>query len=318
VLAMTSAPVFDPNQVNNPSYVASLGQGALINRAMQALYTPGSIFKTVTLIAAIDTKQVNLNTVFDFGKPVTDAQGRSYYVYSVDGGQIIDPNHKENRLSLDMAFAYSANAAFAKIADMMDPNVFIDYAARMGFSAGDYTKRFPLELPVLEPQLAYDVDSIRTNNLLRAATGMGQGELLTTPLNMAMVVEAVLNGGSIPVPYFVQSIKDPQGNVIRSRPDRHTVRGIMSSKTADLVKQIMITSAEKGYASGGQVKGATVGGKTGTAQLGGDLAPHAWYIGFAQKGDKSVVIAVVIENGGEGSRVAAPVFQQVAAAAMGE
>lgn len=318
VLAMTSSPVYDPNQILDPNYMAALPQGALINRSTTALFTPGSTWKTVSLIAALDTGQVNGRTVFDFGEPRTDSQGRSYYVYEVDGGVIPDPNHKENRLGLDMSYAYSANAAFAKIGDDMDPDVMIEYARRMGFSDEDYTRRFPLELPVLIPQLAADVESIHTNNLLRAATAIGQGELLTTPINMAMVVLAVLNDGQIPVPYLVESIRDPEGGVIRTQPNKHIVRGIMSRRTAQQVKEIMVTSVEKGYASSGAVPGAVVGGKTGTAQLGGNLAPHAWYIGFAEKDGKSVIIAVVVENGGEGSRVATPIFAQVAAVALGQ
>ncbi len=316
VLAMTSAPVYDPNQILNPNYMTALPQGSLINRSTTALFTPGSTWKTLALIAALDTGQVNERTVFDFGEPRTDSEGRTYYVYEVDGGVIPDPNHKENRLDLAMSFGYSANAAFAKIGDDMDPDVMIEYARRLGFSDPDYTRRFPLELPVLIPQLAADVESIRTNNLLRAATAIGQGELLTTPINMAMIVLSVLNDGAIPVPYLVESIRDPEGGVIRNQPNKHLVRGIMNRRTARQVKEIMITSVEKGYASGGAVPGAVVGGKTGTAQLGGNLAPHAWYIGFAERDGKSVVIAVVVENGGEGSRVAAPIFAQVAAVAL--
>jgi penicillin-binding protein A len=64
------------------------------------------------------------------------------------------------------------------------------------------------------------------------------------------------------------------------------------------------------------VSGLTVGGKTGTAQLGGGEAPHAWFVGFAAEGDRVVVIAIIVENGGEGSQAAAPLFAQVANAAL--
>jgi peptidoglycan glycosyltransferase len=64
------------------------------------------------------------------------------------------------------------------------------------------------------------------------------------------------------------------------------------------------------------VEGLTVGGKTGTAQLGGDAAPHAWFAGYAQKDDRSVVIVVMLENGGSGAQVAAPIFAQLAASAL--
>jgi peptidoglycan glycosyltransferase len=185
----------------------------------------------------------------------------------------------------------------------------------MGFSDEDYTRRFPLELPVSVPQLANDVDSIRTNNLLRAHTGYGQGELLTTPLNMAMVVQAVINEGSIPVPYLVESIRDPQNEIIRRTPNRHTTRGIMRARTARQVKEMMVAMVRQYYGENGLVgPGVTTGGKTGTAQLGGDLQPHSWFIGFAEQDGWSVVIAVMLEQGG-GARNALDAWQVVAQAA---
>lgn len=315
VLAIASAPGFDPNQINDSDYAASLGNStALINRATQSLYTPGSTFKTVTLIAGFDTGAVNPNTVFDFGEPSRAPNGRIYYTYMVDGGVIVDPNHQENRLSLEMAYVYSANVAFAKIAHDMPPDTFIEYGQRLGFSTPDYTRRFPLELPVAVPQLAYNVDDLRTNNLLRAHTGYGQGELLTSPLNMAMVVLSVVNDGRIPVPYLVEEIRDPEGGLVRRRPVNVTVRDVMRPQTAQFVRQAMIAMVSRYYDN--LVPGAVVGGKTGTAELGEGRDPHAWFIGFAERDGRSVVIAVVLENAGSGGQVAIPVFQQVAAAAL--
>ena len=317
VLAMVSTPTFDPNRINEEGYAQSLGDSALLNRATQGLFTPGSIFKTVTLIAALDSHEVKPDAVIDFGKPASVApNGHPVYTYSVDGGTIYDPNHVESRLSLQMCYVVSANVAFAKLADLMAPDTFISYGERLGFSTPDYTSRFPLELPVAVPQLANDVNSLRTNNLLRANTGYGQGELLTTPINMAMVVEAVVNNGNIPVPYLVESIKDPQGHVIQNRPSNHTVRNVMSASTAKFVHDAMAALVTKYYPN--VVPGAVAGGKTGTAQLGGEDNPHGWFIGYATKGNRTLVGVVVMQNAGSGAAVAVPVWQQVMRAAMGQ
>jgi penicillin-binding protein A len=317
VLAMTSAPTYDPNRLLEAGYISSLGEGALINRATQGLFTPGSIWKTVTMIAALDTGQVKPDTVFDFGEPRVRTDGSIYYVYEVDGGTIPDGNHKQRQLDLTMSYAYSANAAFAKLGDDMNPDVMIDYASRLGFSTKDYAARFPFEIPVSAPQLANDINSIRTNNLLRASTGFGQGELLTTPINMAMVVESVLNDGSIPVPYFVESISDPGGRVLRKQPSQHLVRGIMNAETAHQVKGIMTAMVQR--LMGGETfigyKDVVMGMKTGTAQVGGDLLPHSWLIGYAEKGSRSIVVVVFLEHGG-GSHEGIPFFQKVAQAAI--
>lgn len=317
ILAMVSQPTFDPNRINEPEYMASLqGTTALINRVTQALYTPGSIYKTITLIAALDSGHVDERAIFEFGEPRKDEGGRTYYVYNVEGFEIRS-RHDANRLDLPTAYMLSANGVFAKLADEMGGDTFIEYNQRLGFSTDNYAGRFPFELVVSAPQLANDIDDIHNNRVLRASTGFGQGELLTTPLNMAMVVEAVLNDGSIPVPYLVESIRDPEGNVIRTRPEKHTVRGVISRETARKVKEIMIFMVENGI-RGELVPNAVSGGKTGTAQQGGELEPHAWFIGFAERGERSVVVVVVGESAGSGGQIALPIFAQVANAALEE
>jgi peptidoglycan glycosyltransferase len=90
----------------------------------------------------------------------------------------------------------------------------------------------------------------------------------------------------------------------------------MRPGTAEQVRAMLVNNIQSGKPASAAVPGATAGGKTGTAQLGGALAPHAWYVGFADDGEHSVAIAVVIENIGSGSSVAAPVFAQTAAAAL--
>lgn len=323
VLAMASTPHYEPNRMLDGSYVAGLLErctpgsdcsGIFLNRATQALYTPGSTWKTVALIAALDTGQVDRSTVFDFGRPVQGPNG-PYFVYEVDGGIIPDPNHREARLDLAMSYAKSANAAFARIGDEMPPDTMIDYAARLGFSmpAGH---QFPIEVEFVPSQLASDVDSLRENNLLRAATAIGQGELLATPLNMAMVVLAVLNDGDMPLPYLVQNARNPEGQLIDVRHNRSVERNIMKPQTAEAVREMMVTTVRSGSGGQAQVQGMTVGGKTGTAQVGGNQAPHAWFIGFAEQDGQSVAIAVMVENAGSGAQLAAPIFAQVATTAL--
>lgn len=317
VLAMTSSPTFDPNLINNDGYIASLGQGALINRATQGLFTPGSIWKTLTMIAALDSGQINPDFVFDFGPPSTLPDGRPYYIYEVDGGVIFDANHAEQQLDLSGAYARSANAAFARLANEMPAETFIEYAARFGFSDPTFARRFPLELPLSPSLLSSNVDDIRTNNLLRASVGYGQGELLVTPLQMAMVVQAVLNDGAIPIPFFVAQITDPQGGVIRNQPHREIVRGTMRARTARQVKEIMIDMVDLAFGGGEAylgLPGVVMGGKTGTAQLGGDQHPHRWFIGFAEYEQRSVVIVVLLENSQQ--RPGVVVFQRVAQTAL--
>lgn len=318
-LAMASAPRFDPNRVLDPEYVSALlsdcgdnpaCQAPFLNRATQALYPPGSTFKTVSLIAALDTGQVTPATIFDFGEPISSPDG-IYYIYEVDGGIIPDPNHQEGRLDLVMSYAKSANAAFARIGDEMGADTLIEYADRFGIgAAGELT--FPLEIEHSSAQLANDLQELYENNLLRAATAIGQGELLVAPLNMGLVTLAVLNEGNLPLPYLVEYIQRPSGEVIAELPNRRMIIELMKSETARQVREMMVTTVEKGSGYQASVPGLQVGGKTGTAQVGGERLPHAWFSGFAQNEEKGVVIVVLVENSGEGSEVAAPIFAQLA------
>lgn len=318
VLAMVSAPHIDPNRITEEGYLASMANdpnAPLINRATQGLYTPGSTFKTVSLIAALDSGQVTPETMFNFGEPLRDASGRIYYVYRVGGGEIPDPNHTEDRLDLTMSYAKSANAAFGQIGAEMSAETLIAYAQKFGFSAPE-GQGIPVELPLADSQLAQNLDDLGASPLLRAATAIGQGELLTNTYSMGLPVLAALNGGDLPVPYLVAQIKDPTGLTRNGPLVGRKINDLMQPETAEQVVQIMVTSAEKGWAQTGRVEGVTVGGKTGTAQLGGDRLPHAWYLGFARQDDRAVVIVVMVENGGEGSVVAAPIFAQIVPAAL--
>lgn len=90
----------------------------------------------------------------------------------------------------------------------------------------------------------------------------------------------------------------------------------MRPETARQVREMMLAVVSRGSGTAAAVPGLTVGGKTGTAQLGGSQEPHAWFTGFVQDGEHSLVIAVLIENGGQGSKTAAPIFAKVAEAAM--
>ncbi len=316
VLVMVSAPGFDPNRVLEDGYTAGLlaqGQNPFINRATQGLYVPGSTWKTVTLIAALDSGQVSPATVFDFGEPLTNAQGRRTYVYEVDGFLIEDPNHEERTLDLRGAYVRSANAAFARMADEMEPGTYIRYAQNLGFGRDEAP---PIEIAAAASQLAGDVAALETNNVLRASTGFGQGELLVSPLSMALVVASVVNAGDVPEPHLVQAVRSPSGVPLQVDVRRNWIRDVMRPATARTVHDMMVAVVASGQAEGVTVPGATVGGKTGTAQLGGSLSPHAWFIGFVETEARVVAIAVVVEQGGSGGSVAAPIFGQVARAAM--
>lgn len=138
------------------------------------------------------------------------------------------------------------------------------------------------------------------------------GELtgMVTPLQMALVTAAVANDGQVPAVHLVQAVQDTSEQW--HEPTRMAPRAVLSPSTADQLRMTMILDMEEGFAGGTRLPGITVVGKTGTAQVGveGQLS-HAWFVGFAPAETPEVVIIVLVENGGDGERVAAPIAREV-------
>jgi len=134
--------------------------------------------------------------------------------------------------------------------------------------------------------------------------------LQTTPLQMALVADAIANGGKMMEPYMVQEVTDQNGKTL-STHSPSVWKTPINTDTASKMQTMMINSVQHGYASTAQIPGYVVGGKTGTAEVGGNKQPNSWFIGFAGKTAPEYVVAVVVENGGEGGAVALPIGRQL-------
>ncbi len=312
VLAMVSYPRFDPVQMQNADYVAGL-EGredvSLVNRAAQGLYPPGSTWKTVTLLAALDSGHANPQTMFEFGEQQRDENG-SYYVYTVDGFDVVDPNHPESRLNLTRTYAVSANAAFARMGDEMGARTMENYAERLGFGRSEPP---PFDIDASVAQLS--ADGSLDDNVLRAITAIGQGELLVSPLSVALMTAAVATNGDVPAPYLASALLAPDGSVVWEREPEVWIDNDFDEKALQDAQNIMIEAVRGGSGVNAAVSGFSVGGKTGTAETGDGSTPHAWFTGFIRLEGRTVAIAVIVENGGSGADVAAPIFRTVAQAA---
>jgi peptidoglycan glycosyltransferase len=300
VLAMVSVPTYDPGSVAEDG--ASLlrdPEAPLLNRAAQGLYPPGSTFKAVTAAAALEHGLLRPDTlvtcpgelVFD-GFPISCAntpQGVGTYPFI-------------------HAFAYSVNAIFGQVA--------VDLGwARLGQTA----RRFGFE-----SALAFTLDTSTTQLRgpgvapsipLLASTGFGQGELLATPLQMAVVAAAIANGGIQVRPYLGLSA-GPNGGEGRELETPATFR-VLSTEVARDLQRFMEAVIREGQADAATVPGVPVAGKTGTAETGVPGQTHAWFIGYAPANDPVVAVAVIVENGGFGSREAAPIAGAIFRAALG-
>jgi peptidoglycan glycosyltransferase len=300
VLAMVSVPTYDPGSLaTNGDALLRDETSPLLNRATQGLYPPGSTFKTVTAASALG---------FNVIEPETSVTCPGEVV--VEGFEISCSNVEQGvgTYPFSDAYVFSVNAIFADVgANLLGWDRLEDTAASLGFG-----RPIDFELPTAVSQVRR-ADSPRTKVLL-ASTAFGQGEILTTPLQMALVAAAVANEGRVPTPRLIDAELEGE-TVVREWP-REQPRQAMDAGAASILHQLMIDVIRNGLAAGFGGVGYTAGGKTGTAETGTDATSHAWFIAFGEQEARKVVVAVVVENGGQGGSVAAPIAAAVLTAAM--
>lgn len=291
ILAMVSMPNYDPNGVNASE--EGVADTAYLNRCLQGLYTPGSIFKIVTLACALDYDPAVVNQAFTCSG-TWDYQGGSMVCMS--------GRTAHGELNLEKAFTKSCNVTFGKLAYQLGEGRLKATAEAFGFNEnfkfGDfvvYNSSFP--------------ESMRNINSLVWA-GIGQGEVLVTPLHMAMISASVANGGAMMQPWLVKEISSSLDQVSRTGESK-LYRQVMQPETAQIIAKYMYETVESGTAGKAAIRGYTVCGKTGSAETSNDKtkATNAWYTGFVYDDAHPYAISVVIEEGGSGGDLAARLAQ---------
>jgi len=318
VLAMASAPTFDSGSID-ADWEALLADPArpLVNRATQSVYTPGSTFKLVTAAAALDLGIVDPRARFRCVDPI-----------QIDGLTVDCRNHAHlAEVDFREAFAWSCNRTFALTAlELGTPKLALADSMKAPFpwqtSVGtaaqrfdDYAKRFwigravPFELGTEAGQLKGGGEWYPS---LLAQTGFGQGELATTPMQMALVAATVANGGAVPAPFVAQETRAPGGAISTLNRPGGTLGQAMSSRAAGTLSEMMVLSVDTAYAKPAAISGVKVGGKTGTAESGEPgSVPHSWFVGYAPAEDPRVAIAVIMEHRGSGTDFATPAARAV-------
>jgi penicillin-binding protein A len=200
------------------------------------------------------------------------------------------------------------NAIFGEVGVALGWPELEHYAREFGF----------YEEPGLEIETSTSTlhaDDANLDGPLLASTAFGQGQLLSTPLQMAMVAAAIANDGVLMDPYLVDEVRTRGGEVVR-KTDPDEVRRVIEEDTARTLTELMVSAVDNGFGQGAQIPGVRVAGKTGTAETGQGTPDHAWFISFAPADDPTIAVAVIVENAGFGSTVAVPVAQQVMLAAL--
>jgi peptidoglycan glycosyltransferase len=221
------------------------------------------------------------------------------------------PDETQTEWALVEGMAWSLNVVFAQVGLQLGPELMRRYAEAFGFEAA-----VPFDLPVARSRVSTTPDFLRSAPAL-ADTAFGQGELQATPLQMALVAAAVANGGEVPRPYLVERMTAPRGETVwEAEPG--VWRRAVGAEAAAATAGMMVQTVEWGVAQPALIEGATVGGKTGTAETGDGGEPHAWFVGFAGPEGEAprYAVAVVLEHGGSGLAGALGIGRDLLAAGL--
>jgi len=312
VLAMYSNPTFNPNglSVHDTQVVQTTfnqinsGDKAALQRAYRDRYPPGSTFKVVTSKSAIEA---GIATPDDPVFPDQDGfalPGTNTTLFNF-GGQG-NPCGGTLRQSL----VNSCNATFAALGYQLG-SAFTPAMEQCGINSTP-----PIDI---SPSAVASVGPLATANKPRfALAGIGQGDVFTSPLQMALIAEGIASGGKILEPHVVKEIQNSDGKTVRT-VDAKEWKTCMSPTTAQSLTSMMIDVVNQGTGTAASLadEGITVAGKTGTAQTAPNENPHAWFIAFAPAEAPRYAVAVIIEHGGDfgneatGGQVAAPIAKQV-------
>lgn len=279
ILCMVSSPSYDPD--TSPDFDSQAYEGVFLNRCISSVYTPGSVFKLVTLAAAIEN--------------IPDLYERSFYCggsVTVDGATVNCTGWHGSQ-TIEQALANSCNCAFAELSLELGSDKIISTADSFGLTSGHELNGISTSAGSLDP--AGDGSSDL------AWLGIGQYTDLVSPFAMLRLVSAIANGGTCVEPTLLPG--ESAGEI-----------RLMGVTTAASISSMMNYNVEYSYGSW-NFPGLSVSAKSGTAETGTGTS-HAWFVGFLNDNNHPYAFVVVIEDGGGGLANAAPVANAVLQAAV--
>ncbi len=315
VLALASAPSFDPN-IFNPGTSADIVNAVLqnplspmLNRALGARYPPGSTFKPVTLLAGLEAGTIALTDAADCHGSL-QIGNRSFGCHNKNG---------HGTMTAMAAMAQSCDVWFYQEGMKTGVDAITKVARELGL--GEPTGiDFGSERQGLVPSPDWKrrQHGERWWNGDTAQLAIGQSFLLATPLQMANMAATLGNGGTRWKSFIVKRITESHGAVVEEKQPQVAARLSAKSVNIQIVRQSMLGVIQHGTGIAAAVAGLSVAGKTGTAefQTRAGRINRAWFIGFAPYEQPTVAVAVVIEDGASGSHTAAPVAHQILAKAF--
>lgn len=293
VLCMVSTPTFDPADPpsidpDDPSW-----EGVYVNRLLSANSIPGSIFKVVTLNAAIEN--------------IPDLFSRTWScIGSTEiGGDVVTCPYAHGELDIEDALAVSCNGVFGRLAVELGGDTMQKYTDAAGLTEsikvdGINTSQGRFDFTGNDNQLAW--------------SGVGQGQDTMCPINMMLYMGAIANGGKAAMPRLIEKSTTAYGlptGIYAPRKSGELIDGTTARTIADMMHNNVIETYGQD-----RFPGMDICAKSGTAEVGPDKTPNAWFTGFLRDSATPYAFIVLVENGGGGSSVAGSVASRVLTAAV--
>lgn len=292
IYSMVSLPDFDASTiVEDWSDISASSDGPLVNRVTQGLYPPGSTFKIITSVGILEN-------------PSIDQSYEDEGTQTINGRVFKNANseRKYGEINLKTAFSQSLNTYFVSKGVELGARPLGNVADRFMFN-----KEVDFDLSLKKSVFNY---SKSLDNTQVAASSIGQGKVLATPLEMAMVASTIANDGKMMQPYLVSEVESPSGSIIEKH-EPTVLSEATSQEVASQVKDLMIDVVRNGNGSRAYSRGLKIAGKTGTAENSSGRS-HAWFVGFAPATDPKFAVAIIVEESeGYGGTVAAPIARQL-------
>lgn len=296
VLALLSRPSYDPEMIDALWTAFSRDPAApLVDRAAQGEYPPGTAFTPIVLASALARGRVTERTEFDCPGSIT-----------VAGTTIADANGESHgHVTLAQAFALSCKVTFVRVGLLIGAQAVLRTARAFGLGNP------PLfDLPAAAGHLPDPPISVRG----LAQISSGEGPLLVTPLQMALVAATIGNHGIMMEPFLVSQVREPDGRILETYAQRGS-RDVLPAWLAAEVTRDLIDGVENGAGTAARIPGLQVAGAPGMAENSRGPA-HAWFVAFAPASRPSVAVAVLLEHAGAGGALAARIARQVLEAAL--
>lgn len=288
VICEVSAPTFDPENKPDDIDTDTSGKydGIYLNRFLSGVFTPGSTFKVVTAICAIENMP-------DIYKKTFNCTGK----YKCGKNQYVICNGVHGKLNFERALNVSCNSVFAYLAVKLGADNLSKTAKQLGFGSsvkvsGAYTAKSYIDLS-------------KTAKIDLGWAGIGQYTTLANPCHMLMLAGAIANGGQAVIPYVVET----QTTLLPKTGAAVNKNITLSAETANKMKKLLRSNVENYYGDN-RFPGLKMCGKTGSAEVEGKKS-HAWFYGFSADSSFPYAIVVCLENGGIGYNDAVPAANKV-------